>query len=80
MSSQNESPWLSEAAVGELTGLQPTSYKAQCKKLARMNIKFVPSATGRPLVERTQLLAGSSTPAAPRARSKPNWGALRRVG
>ena len=80
MSDQHESPWLSEAAVGELTGLLPTSYKAQCRKLARMNIKFVPSANGRPLVERALFLASGTTTATMRARAKPNWSAIRRAG
>lgn len=65
------SPWLSAVEVGELTGLDPTSWKAQCRKLAKMGIKFIPNGAGRPLVERAAVLSMESKPKAKRG---PNWG------
>lgn len=66
--------WLTPEEVGELTGLKPNSWKAQCRKLAHMNIKFRPNGAGRPLVERAAVLSGSAKKAA--TKSRPNWDAL----
>lgn len=64
------SPWLSAAEVAELTGLKPESWKAQCRKLAAMGIKFIPNGAGRPLVERADVL---NMGAKPKAKRGPNW-------
>lgn len=66
--------WLTPEEVGELTGLKPNSWKAQCRKLAAMGIKFRPNGAGRPLVERAAVLAGSAKKAA--AKPQPNWDAM----
>lgn len=66
--------WLTPAEVGELTDLKPNSWRAQCRRLARMGIPFTPNAVGRPLVERAAVV---STPAKPKARKGPNWDAIR---
>lgn len=66
--------WLSPDEVGELTGLKPNSWKAQCRKLAAMGIKFRPNGAGRPLVERAAIL--STTAAGNKAKPQPNWGAM----
>lgn len=66
--------WLTPDEVAELTGLQPNSWKAQCRKLAKMGIRFTPNGVGRPLVERVDVLHG------PKAKGKPakgpNWDAI----
>ncbi|WP_408953006.1 DUF4224 domain-containing protein [Lysobacter sp. Hz 25] len=67
--------WLTPDEVGELTGLKPNSWKAQCRKLAAMGIKFRPNGAGRPLVERAAVLAGTTRRTA--AKPQPNWSALR---
>ena len=64
------SPWLTAAEVGELTGLCPRSWKAQCRKLATMGVPFTPSGQGRPLVERAAILSASKKPKVKRG---PNW-------
>ena len=66
--------WLSPDEVGELTGLAPNSWKAQCRRLAEMGVPFRPNGVGRPLVERAAVL---SAPAKPRAKREPNWSAIR---
>lgn len=64
--------WLTPDEVGELTGLRPNSWKAQCRKLAAMGIAFRPNGAGRPLVERAAVL--SSTRAATKGAGRgPNW-------
>lgn len=66
--------WLTPDEVGELTGLKPNSYRAQCRRLADMGIPFRPNAIGRPLVQRDLVLQE------PKKKSKPakgpNWGAI----
>lgn len=44
--------WLTPEEVAELTGLQPNSWAAQRRKLAKMGVPFRPNGAGRPLVER----------------------------
>lgn len=66
--------WLTPDEVGELTGLAPTSYRAQCKRLAKMGVPFKPNGIGRPLVERYAVL---TKPASKKPAAKgPNWSAL----
>lgn len=62
--------WLTPEEVAELTGLQPNSWKAQCRKLAAMGVPFRPNGVGRPLVERTAVL---STPAPRKPRLPRSW-------
>jgi hypothetical protein len=69
------SPWLSAAEVGELTGLDPRSWKAQCRKLAAMGVKFTPNGAGRPLVERAAVLTAKD--GRPKPKRGPNWEAIR---
>lgn len=66
--------WLTPDEVGELTGLAPNSWKAQCRKLAAMGVAFRPNGAGRPLVERAAVLSESAKPA---KRREPNWSAVR---
>lgn len=63
--------WLSPAEVEELTAR--TRWSAQCRALARMGVPFRPNAVGRPLVDRTAVLA---TPAKRKAPAEPDWGAM----
>lgn len=67
--------WLTPEEVGELTGLKPNSYKAQCRRLERMGVSFLPNGIGRPLVERVTVLQKERVPAQ-RKRTEPNWAAL----
>lgn len=69
--------WLTPEEVGELTGLQPNSWKAQCRTLARMGIPFLPNGAGRPLVERAAVLVGPR-PSYEKKKVEPNWNAIRR--
>ncbi|MEF2156444.1 DUF4224 domain-containing protein [Luteimonas sp. FXH3W] len=62
--------WLTPDEVAELTSLEPTSYKAQCRRLARMGIAFTPNAIGRPLVPRSLF---EPKPARKEARAEPDW-------
>lgn len=66
--------WLTADEVGELTGLAPNSWKAQCRRLAAMGVPFRPNGAGRPLVERALIL---TSPGKPKAKPQPNWGAVR---
>lgn len=66
-------PWLSAAEVAELTRLKPTSWKAQCRRLVKMGIKFIPNGEGRPLVERAAVLSMESKPKPKRG---PNWSGI----
>lgn len=66
-------PWLSAEEVAELTGLKPESWKAQCRKLAAMGIRFRPNGVGRPLVQRTDVL---NMDAKPKAKRGPNWSGI----
>ena len=68
--------WLSPEEVGELTGLQPNSWAAQCRTLARMGLPFTPNGAGRPLVERGAVLRADKPAAKPRAKRGPNWSAI----
>jgi hypothetical protein len=68
-------PWLTAAEVAELTGLEPESWKAQCRKLAAMGIPFRPNGVGRPLVERGAVLTLKN--GRPKPKRGPNWGAIR---
>lgn len=67
------SPWLSASEVAELTGLEPESWKAQCRKLAKMGVPFITNGAGRPLVERGFILQHA---AKPKAKRGPNWSAI----
>ncbi|BDU17566.1 DUF4224 domain-containing protein [Lysobacter auxotrophicus] len=67
--------WLSPDEVGELTGLRPNSWKAQCRKLAAMGVPFRPNGAGRPLVERAAVLNSTKAPAKGNTRG-PNWEGL----
>lgn len=62
--------WLTAGEVAELTATVPTSYKAQCRKLARMGIPFTPNAIGRPLVCRSLF---EPKQARPRKPAEPKW-------
>lgn len=62
--------WLTPDEVGELTGLKPNSWKAQCRRLAEMGYRFTPNGAGRPLVERASVI--SSKPGGKKAVG-PNW-------
>lgn len=66
--------WLTPEEVGELTGLRPNSWAAQCRRLAKMGVPFRPNGAGRPLVERAAVI---STPSKPKGAKEPNWGALK---
>jgi hypothetical protein len=66
-------PWLSAAEVAELTGLEPESWKAQCRKLAKMGVPFRPNGAGRPLVERAAVLSMETKPKPKRG---PNWSGI----
>lgn len=66
--------WLTPEEVGILTGLKPNSYKAQCRRLAKMGIPFRPNAVGRPLVERDVALIGPKKAGKPA--KGPNWEAI----
>jgi hypothetical protein len=46
------STWLTPEEVAELTGLKPSSWKAQARRLAVMGVPFRLNGVGRPLVER----------------------------
>lgn len=65
--------WLTPDEVGELTGLKPNSYKAQCRRLAVMGVPFRPNAIGRPLVQRDTVL---DKPKKAKAWKGPNWDAI----
>lgn len=65
--------WLTPDEVGELTGLEPNSWKAQCRKLSAMGVPFRPNGAGRPLVERDAVLTSRPKPKAARG---PNWNKL----
>lgn len=69
-----EDTWLTPEQVGELTGLKPNSYKAQCRRLALMGVPFRPNAIGRPLVERAAVL---DRPVKVGQRKGPNWDAIK---
>jgi len=72
---EHSGTWLTPIEVGELTGLKPTSYKAQCRRLAQMGVAFMPNAIGRPLVQRDVVLkAPAKKPAS--SWKGPNWAAL----
>ena len=64
--------WLTPDEVAELTGLKPTSYKAQCTRLARMGIPFRPNAIGRPLVARSLFETKQERPI---RQAEPKWDA-----
>lgn len=66
--------WLTPEEVGELTGLQPNSWAAQRRKLAKMGVPFTPNGAGRPLVERVVVVKHQ---AKQKAAKEPNWGAIR---
>lgn len=68
--------WLTPDKIGQLTELKPTSYKAQCRRLAIMGVPFRPNAIGRPLVERAAVLTSHRTAKQARARTEPNWEAI----
>lgn len=65
--------WLTPDEVGELTGLKPNSYKAQCRRLAMMGVPFRPNAIGRPLVQRDAVL---EKPKKSKPWRGPNWDAI----
>lgn len=63
--------WLTIDEVAELT--DRVRWKAQCRMLSSMGIRFQPNAVGRPLVERSAVL---SKPTGKRPAKGPNWEAL----
>jgi hypothetical protein len=65
--------WLTPDEVAELTARK--RWKAQCKALAEMGVKFTPNAVGRPLVERAAVVSQPKS----RKKAGPNWDAIRRV-
>jgi hypothetical protein len=69
--------WLTPEEVGELTELLPSSWRAQCRRLARMGVPFRPNAAGRPLVERAAV-CDAPKPSPKAKRREPNWEAMRR--
>lgn len=64
--------WLTADEVKELTGR--TRWKAQCRKLAEMDVPFRPNGVGRPLVERSVALPNEGKRT--RKRAEPNWDAM----
>jgi len=63
--------WLTVAQVERMTGKVQAA--AQCRALARLGVSFAVSAAGLPLVDASKYF----TEAKPRAKPKPNWGAIR---
>jgi hypothetical protein len=60
--------WLTPDEVFDLTARK--RWSAQCRALAQMGVPFLPNAVGRPLVQRSAVLADQPKPKAKRG---PNW-------